>query len=455
MPITTINPATEEILKSYEYMSVDDVNKIIDNSHQDFLNWKNIDNSHKEKLSNNLAEMLLKNKEELSLLMTEEMGKPISQSYAEVDKCIDLIKHNTSVYKDLLKETFIETGFTKSYITYQPLGIIYIIMPWNFPLWQVMRITSLNILAGNSIILKHASISTGTALFIEKLFKEAGFLTNLFRAIVTDYKTSDAVFENPKIRGLAFTGSDVVGSQVASLAGKNLKKATLELGSCDPYIILEDADLDNAAEQCIKSRILNAGQVCIAAKKLITTPKIHDNFVNLILEKLKNYNYSDPKDKNCVLGPLAHHSFRDTVHKQVSQAIEDGAECLLGGKIPTDTKGAFYPVTVLSNINENMPMFDCEIFGPVFSIIPAKSEKHALELANNTRFGLSAAVFTENLQKGEEFSKNIETGTCYVNQFVASNKLLPIGGIKDSGFGKELSFIGIHEFVNAKVIVIK
>lgn len=455
MSITTTNPATGEILRSYDYMSMDNINKVIDDSHQDFLNWKTIDSSHKEKLSNNLAEVLLKNKEALSLLMTEEMGKPITQSYAEVDKCIDLIKHNTNIYKDFLKETHIEAGFTKSYITYQPLGVIYIIMPWNFPLWQVMRITSLNILAGNSIVLKHASICAGTSLFIEKLFKEAGFPSNLFRTIITDYKTSDKVFENSKIRGLAFTGSDIVGSQVASYAGKNLKKATLELGGCDPYIILEDADLENAAEQCIKSRLLNAGQVCIAAKKLITTPKIHDKFVSIILNKVKEYKYSDPKNKNCILGPLAHHNFRETVHNQVTQAIQEGAECLLGGKIPSDTKGAFYPVTVLNNITEEMPIFDTEIFGPVLSIVQAKSEAHALELANKTRFGLSAAVFTENLKKGEEFAKNIETGTCYVNQFVASNKLLPIGGIKDSGFGKELSFIGMHEFVNAKVIVVR
>tara|TARA_R110000868_G_scaffold353876_2_gene615084 strand:- start:35474 stop:36841 length:1368 start_codon:yes stop_codon:yes gene_type:complete len=455
MSVTTINPANGEKLKTYQYMSHDEVTTIIDSTHKDYLSWKNTTEDYKANLSNKLAEIMLQNKEIISKTMTEEMGKPITQSYAEVEKCADLIKHNTNVFAKLLQDTHVNTEFTKSYVTYQPIGIVYIIMPWNFPLWQVMRITSLNILAGNAIVLKHASICTGTALLIEKLFKDAGFPDNLFRTLVTDYKTSDEIFKNTKIRGLAFTGSDIVGKQVASLAGKHLKKATLELGGADPYIILEDADLENAAEQCIKSRLLNAGQVCIAAKKLITTPKIHEKFCELILEKARVYNHSDPMDPTCKLGPLASHNFRETVHNQVMQVIKEGARCLLGGKIPDDNPGAFYPVTVLDKITEKMPMFDEEIFGPVLSIIPAISDEHALELANNTRFGLSAAVFTNDLQKAEKFAKQIETGTCYINQLVASNKLLPIGGIKDSGFGRELSFLGIHEFVNAKVIVIK
>ncbi|MEJ2104205.1 MAG: NAD-dependent succinate-semialdehyde dehydrogenase [Ignavibacteriaceae bacterium] len=453
--INSINPADLKVLKAYQAMNLSEVNKIIDSVDNAFEEWRKESFSKRSKLMLKAADVLKKNKEEYSKLMTLEMGKPINQSRAEVEKCAWVCEYYAENAEKFLSDELITTDASKSFVTFQPLGVVLAVMPWNFPFWQVFRFTAPGLMAGNAGILKHASNVSGCALAIEEVFREAGFPENLFRTILVPSSEMESVIKNEKIKAVTLTGSVPAGKSVAKTAGSVLKKTVMELGGSDPYVILEDADLETAAETCVTARLINGGQSCIAAKRFIVVEEIYDRFEKFFMEKMKSKKMGDPFDESNDLGPQANVSLRDELHKQVEKSIKLGAKLLLGGKIP-DLKGAYYPPTVLSNVKKGMPAFNEELFGPVAALIKAKDEAEAVEIANDSIFGLGAAVFTKDIERGEKIAKEkLQAGCCFVNAFVKSDPRLPFGGIKESGYGRELSAFGIKEFVNVKTVYIK
>ena len=455
MNLISINPANNKKINSYEEISKDSINQIIDSSFNTFLEWRNKSFSYRAKKMRYLAELLKHKKEELGLLMTKEMGKPIKQSIAEAEKCAWVCEYYADNAEKFLSQKEIPTGSTKSFISFQPIGIVLAIMPWNFPFWQVFRFASPALMAGNVGILKHASNVQGCAIEIEKLFLEAGFPKFAFSNLVIGSKKVSNVIKNSKISAVTLTGSTPAGKSVASLAGSLLKKTVLELGGNDPYVILEDADLDNAVKSCIAGRMLNAGQSCIAAKRFIVVQSSLKEFIDKVHNEIKKMKMGDPINPDINIGPMVNNIARDELHQQVLISIEKGAKLLFGGKIP-QLDGAFYPPTLLVDVEPGMPAFDDELFGPVAVVISAKDQSHAIELANKTNFGLGAAIFTRDLDKGENIAtKELEAGSCFVNDFVKSDPRLPFGGIKESGYGRELSEFGIQEFVNIKSVVVQ
>ena len=455
MNLISINPANNKKLNSYQEISKDSINQIIDSSFNTFLEWRNKSFSYRAKKMRHLAELLKQKKELLGLLMTKEMGKPIKQSIAEAEKCAWVCEYYADNAEKFLSQKEIPTGSTKSFISFQPIGIVLAIMPWNFPFWQVFRFASPALMAGNVGILKHASNVQGCAIEIEKLFLEAGFPKFAFSNLVIGSKKVRNVIKNSKISAVTLTGSTPAGKSVASLAGSLLKKTVLELGGNDPYVILEDADLDNAVKSCIAGRMLNAGQSCIAAKRFIVVQSSLKEFIDKVHNEIKKMKMGDPINPDINIGPMVNNIARDELHQQVLISIEKGAKLLFGGKIP-QLDGAFYPPTLLVDVEPGMPAFDDELFGPVAVVISAKDQSHAIELANKTNFGLGAAIFTRDLDKGENIAtKELEAGSCFVNDFVKSDPRLPFGGIKESGYGRELSEFGIQEFVNIKSVVVQ
>jgi succinate-semialdehyde dehydrogenase/glutarate-semialdehyde dehydrogenase len=455
MTISTINPTTEALIKEYEEMPPQEVATLINSTHEAFLAWRHTSFEVRRLHMNKLSEILKTKQREFAEKITEEMGKPITQSVAEVAKCISLCDYYHEFAEAFLSPRLIETDYHKSMVTYQPQGIVFAIMPWNFPLWQVLRFLVPCLMAGNGGLLSHAPISTGLSLMIEALVLEAGFPKNLFRSLIIDNEGAAKVINNPHVTGVTLTGSERAGMAVASEAGKALKKVVLELGGSDPYLILEDADLEHAAEMCITSRLNNSGQVCISAKRIIVMPSIRRKFEGLILEKMKRYKMGNPTDSNTNFGPIARRDIRDEIHSQVLACVEKGADLITGGEIP-DRRGFYYPPTLLTNVQAGTPAYDAEIFGPVVALLDAANLNEAIRIANSSPYGLGAAVFTEDLKKGEEIATHhLNAGTCCVNTFVASNPRLPFGGIKNSGYGRELSQEGIHEFVNVKTVCIK
>jgi succinate-semialdehyde dehydrogenase/glutarate-semialdehyde dehydrogenase len=451
----SINPANLEVLQTYPDMHSSEVNNIINLTATAFESWRKTSFRQRSKLMLNVADVLRKNKEEYSKLMTLEMGKPISQSRAEVEKCAWVCEYYADNADKFLTDEIIETDASKSFVTFQPLGIVLAVMPWNFPFWQVFRFAAPGLMAGNAGILKHASNVSGCALAIDHVFREAGFPENLFRTILVPSSHMEEVIKNEKIKAVTLTGSVPAGKAIAKTAGSVLKKTVMELGGSDPYIILEDADLEMAADTCVTARLINGGQSCIAAKRFIVVHKVYDSFEKLFVEKMKSKKMGDPFDESNYIGPQASITLRDELHQQVKISIELGAELLLGGKIP-EKEGAWYPPTVLSNVKRGMPAFDEELFGPVAVLIKAKDETEAIDIANDSIFGLGAAVFTKDLRRGEKIAKEkIQAGCCFVNAFVKSDPRLPFGGIKESGYGRELSSFGIREFLNIKTIYVK
>ncbi len=455
MTIETINPATGKIIKIYDEMSDAEVNKIIDSTQSAFQTWREYDFSSRAIAMSQIAKNLRHRKDEYALLIAEEMGKPLKQGLAEIEKCALVCDHYAEKAAEYLNSRIIPTQMQKSYVTYQPLGIIFAIMPWNFPFWQVFRFAAPTLMAGNAAILKHAPISTGTALAIESLFQESGFIKNLFRVVILSNDRASTVIHHPKIAAVTLTGSTKAGSAVGAEAAKSLKKCVLELGGCDPYLIFEDADLELASNECLTSRMLNSGQSCIAAKRLIVIESIQNQFIDLLKSKIKKYTLGDPLDSNILCGPLARKDLRDKLHEQVQRSIHKGAQLITGGEIPP-LEGFYYPPTILINIKKGMPAYDEELFGPVISIISAKNEEEAIKIANDTNYGLGSGIFTQDIQKAEKIAaEKIQAGSCSINTFVSSDPRLPFGGIKNSGYGRELSAEGIRSFVNVKTINVK
>jgi succinate-semialdehyde dehydrogenase/glutarate-semialdehyde dehydrogenase len=453
--IQSVNPANLQTLKTYQPMLPSEVYNIIDLTNKAFEDWKETSFGFRSELMMKAAHVLRTKKEEYSRLMTLEMGKPIAQSRAEVEKCAWVCEYYAENAEKFLNDELIETDASKSFVSFQPLGIVLAVMPWNFPFWQVFRFAAPGLMAGNAGILKHASNVPGCALAIEEVFREAGFPENLFRSILVPSSQMEEVIKNEKIKAVTLTGSVPAGKSVAKVAGSVLKKTVMELGGSDPYVILEDADFEMAADTCVTARLINAGQSCIAAKRFIIVEKIYDSFEKLFIEKMKSKKMGDPLDESNHLGPQASVALRDELHQQVEKSVKLGAKLLLGGEIP-DMKGAWYPPTVLSKVKIGMPAYDEELFGPVAALIEAKDEQEAIRIANDSVFGLGAAVFTCDVKRGEKIAKEkLQAGCCFVNAFVKSDPRLPFGGIKQSGYGRELSSFGIREFVNIKTVYIK
>lgn len=455
MAIETVNPHTGKLLKAYDEMSVDETAKILDDVHEAYLEWQLTDFSVRAKLMRRAGEILVENQDEYAKLMAMEMGKCVTSGRGEAQKCAKVCNYYADNAEKFLSPREIKTESHKSYVCYRPLGTVFAIMPWNFPFWQVFRYLCPTLMAGNTGVLKHAPISTGTGFAIEDIIKKAGFPDNVFRHLALTDEVAASVIKNKNIIAVTLTGSERAGTIVGGLAASNLKKVVLELGGSDPYVVCDDADMELAANQIVLSRMNNTGQVCIAAKRVLGSAKTIATLEELILPKLDNYKMQNPLDDDCNFGPMARRDLRDEVHGQVEESISQGAKLIKGGVVP-DGDGFYYPPTALTNVQPGMTAFDKEIFGPVVCFTEAKNEADAVKLANQTPYGLGAAVFTKDLEKGERIARNeLQAGACFVNSFVASDPRMPFGGIKLSGYGRELSCEGIKEFVNTKTVVVK
>jgi len=452
MKIFSVNPATGKRIKKYKAHSDKEINKKITETHNAWLQWKHTDSNERSRLLNNMADVLHQQKDELAHLMALEMGKPLAQGLAEIDKCASVCNYYADNAADYLKEQLITTEASKSYVTFKPIGVVLAVMPWNFPFWQVFRFLAPALAAGNCGVLKHASNVPGCALAIEQIVKEAGFPNKVFQTLLASGSQVEKIIEHEKIMAVTLTGSTVAGQKVAQKAGSLIKKTVLELGGSDAYMVLEDADLEEAAEMCVNSRIINSGQSCIAAKRFIVVKAVEKEFTRLFLQKMAAKKMGDPMKKETDIGPQARVDLRDELHEQVKASIAKGAKCILGGVIPTG-KNAFYPPTILTKVKPGMPAHDEELFGPVAAIVSAKDENDAIKIANGSVFGLGGAVFTKDKKRGDLIaSTKLEAGSCFVNSMVKSDPRLPFGGIKQSGYGRELGLFGIHEFVNIKTI---
>lgn len=454
MQIQTINPATETILNHYSIFTKDQVNQLINAGHECFKIWRKSSFTTRKKSMMTLAGLLRQSQDKLSRLMALEMGKPITAGKAEIEKCAWVCEHYAMHAEDYLAQRKILNGQQRGVVCYQPLGIVFGIMPWNFPFWQVFRFAVPTIMAGNAAILKHATNTLGAGNAVTELFLEAGFPEYLFQHFILNNELAADVIAHDKIIGVTLTGSEQAGRLVANNAGSHLKKTVLELGGNDPYVVLSDADLLLAAKCIVTSRLSNSGQVCIAAKRVIATRDVCETLIKKIVEILKTYSFGDPLDPSTLMGPMARDDLRKQVHQQVLESVDKGARLILGGNIP-NCLGFYYPPTLLTHVKPGMPAFDDELFGPVISVIEAKSEAEAIQLANQSRFGLGAAIFTRDIQRAQKMAiEDIDVGSCFVNALVASDPRLPFGGIKHSGYGRELSQEGILAFVNIKTVVI-
>jgi succinate-semialdehyde dehydrogenase/glutarate-semialdehyde dehydrogenase len=453
--IEGFNPATGEKIYSYQEASEAEVNRALSKAREIFPVWRQTSFEERGTLFQKAAALLRDQPGTLAGLMASEMGKPLAQGRGEIDKCAVACEYFAEHASGYLKPEEITKAPSRGVVYYEPLGVILAIMPWNFPFWQVFRAAAPALMAGNVMVLKHASNVFGCALAIEEIFSQAGFPKGVFQTLLLGSRRATSLVAHPAIAAVTLTGSTLAGQSVAAAAGKVLKKAVLELGGSDPYLILEDADLEQAAETCAASRLINSGQSCIAAKRFIVVQGVAQEFERLFVERMAERKMGDPFEEGVSIGPLARQDLRDALDRQVNKTLAQGAKMLLGGK-PLSKKGAFYPATVLGNVGRQMTAFQEETFGPVAAITKAKHEEEAIQLANDTPFGLGAAIFTRNRVRGEEIAAHrLEAGNCFVNASVVSDPKLPFGGIKQSGFGRELSSFGIREFVNVKTVVVK
>lgn len=455
MTLQSTNPATGEPVEKYEEMSDETLGEVVDSAHAAHLQWRDTGFGERAELMRAAASVLRERKDEYADLMCREMGKRLDDGRSEAEKCAWVCDYYAEHAEGFLEREPVETDASRSFVAFEPLGVVLAVMPWNFPFWQVFRFAAPSLMAGNAGVLKHASNVTGCALAIESVFERAGFPENLFRTLITGSGRVAGVIEHPAVRAVTLTGSTPAGRAVASKSGEMLKKTVLELGGSDPYVVLADADLEQAVEACVVSRLINAGQSCIAAKRFVVVEDVHDEFLAGMLERMQAKKVGDPTDPDVDVGPQAREDLRDELHRQVTESVEAGANCRLGGEIP-DGPGAFYPPTVLSGVTPGMPAYDDELFGPVASVIRAADEEDAIRIANDSSFGLGAAVFTRDESRGEEIAaRRLQAGCCFVNTFVRSDPRLPFGGIKESGYGRELGPFGIREFVNTKTVYLK
>lgn len=454
--LSTVNPVNGNKIKDFEYLSEEELNHKIEICHRAFREWKSVSLEERAKIIQKIGEALTDNKDELSKLMTDEMGKTLKQSKQEVDLCAAICKYTANLGPKMLKtmNRDMATG-GKGTIAYCPIGVIYGIQPWNYPAYQVIRYSISNLMAGNGVLLKHASNVTGTGMLLEKIYREAGLPKGLFTSLVISHDQSDDVIEHNLVRGVTFTGSAEAGKGIGEKAGAALKKSVLELGSNDAYIVLEDADIDQAVELSVKGRIYNNGETCIAAKRFIVVESVYDEYRDKFVKAMHNLKTGDPCDEETDIGPMAREDLREQLHEQVQKSVENGADVLCGGKIP-EGEGYFYPATVLTNVSEGQPAYDEELFGPVASLIKVSDREEAMKVANDSRFGLGGGIFSKDEDKARELAeKHFDTGMVFINSFGLADPAMPFGGVKDSGYGREHGGFGMKEFVNTKAIMVR
>lgn len=450
-----IDPATGDTISSYEELGNKMLNKAIVAADTAYQDWQLVALDEKARKLRNAARVLEEEKEALSMLITREMGKPIKAAQAEIEKCAWTCLYYAQNAERFLRDEFVVTDATKSYIAYRPIGPLLAIMPWNFPFWQVFRFAAPNLMAGNTILLKHAPNVPGCALAIASIFEKAGYPKGVFNSLLIPQKKVKRLIKNRLVRGVTLTGSVGAGRAVAAEAGKALKKTVLELGGSDPYLILEDADIAKAARTCAQSRLLNNGQSCIGAKRFIVLEPVYKDFLDAFRAEMGKAVLGDPLEQQTTLGPLARADLREQLHSQVKQSRKKGAKIILGGK-KAKGKGYYYPPTILAGVQRGMPAYHEELFGPVASVMKAQNEREAVRLANDTLFGLGAGIFTQDLERGERLAReHLQAGSCFVNEMVKSDPRLPFGGIKNSGYGRELSHYGLREFTNPKTVYIE
>ena len=450
----SVNPATGETIGTYDEMTPEQTAGAVEEAHAAWLSWRKVAFSERARSMKEAAAILRERKAEFAKLMALEMGKPFKQGVAEAEKCALGCEHYAEHAEAYLSPEIVKTEASKSYVAFEPLGVVLAVMPWNFPFWQVFRFAAPALMAGNAGVLKHASNVPGCALAIEDVFVRAGFPKGVFRTLLIGSRQVKDVIDHPLVRAVTLTGSTPAGKAVAAQAGAALKKTVLELGGSDPYVVLEDADLDDAVNTCATSRLINSGQSCVNAKRFIIVEPLVAAFTEKLVAAMRTRRVGDPLAEGTDVGPQARPDLRDELHKQVIDSVAKGAKLLLGGEIPPG-KGSFYPPTVLADVKPGMPAYEEELFGPVASILAARDDADAVRIANDSIFGLGAAVFTRDVARGERIARELEAGCTFVNTLVASDPRLPFGGIKESGYGRELGTYGIKEFVNIKTVYVK
>jgi len=450
----SINPANDDLIREYPEPSHEDVATILKASRDAFEEWRRTSFGERADLVRRAGTLLRERSDDLARLMALEMGKPLAQGRAEAEKSAWGCEYYAENAERFLGAEEIPTDASRSSVSFEPLGVVLAVMPWNFPFWQAFRFAAPALMAGNVGLLKHASNVSGCALAIEEILHDAGIPRDAFRTLLVPSSRVDALIEAPEVAAVTLTGSTPAGRAVAAKAGACLKKSVLELGGSDPYLILEDADLEKAAEACAASRLINAGQSCIAAKRLLVVEPVLERFTELLVEQVAARRLGDPFDEATDVGPQARRDLRDELHQQVQASVDKGARLRLGGVVP-DGPGAFYPPSVLVDVRPGMPAFDEELFGPVAAVTAVRDEGDGVRLANQTVFGLGAAVFTQDSARGERIAREeLQAGSCFVNAFVKSDPRLPFGGIKQSGYGRELGVFGIREFANVKTVYV-
>jgi acyl-CoA reductase-like NAD-dependent aldehyde dehydrogenase len=451
MSIQSINPTTGEVLETFEPYSQEKIEEALASAHQTFLSWRATSFAERTHHLQNVARHLRERKTALARAAVLEMGKSITEAEAEVEKCAWNCDYFAEHAQHFLADANIATNATQSYVAFRPLGVVLAIMPWNFPYWQVFRFAAPALMAGNTAILKHASNVSRSALEIERIFQEAGLPDGIFKTVLIPGSKTNRLIEDPRIAAVTLTGSEEAGTRVAATSGHVLKKTVLELGGSDAFIVLADADLDQAAQIGVTARFQNNGQSCIAAKRFIVVDAVAEAFEQKFVEVATRLRIGDPLDYQTQVGPVAREDLRDALDKQVQETVKMGARVLLGGK-PLERKGYFYAPTIITDVTPDMPMFREETFGPAAAIIHARDAEHAIELANDSQFGLSSNLWTSDIARARELAARIETGGVFINGMTTSDPRLPFGGIKRSGYGRELSSFGIQEFVNVQTV---
>jgi len=451
MAIETLNPATGERLERFAEWSSEQIGETLAATHRAAAAWRSVPLAERAPLMRRAAAVLRANQDEYARIMTVEMGKPIGQARGEVEKCAWACDYYADTAAEHLAVEPAESDGSQAYVRFDPLGVVLAVMPWNFPFWQVFRFAAPALMAGNGGLLKHASNVPRCALAIEQVFREAGFPADLFRTLMIGSGAVAQVIDDPRVAAVTLTGSDYAGRQVGERAGAALKKSVLELGGADPFVVLADANLDRCCTVATTARTLNAGQSCIAAKRFIVVRERLTEFLEQFQARMAALVVGDPLDEATQIGPLARVDLRDEIHEQVTRSIAAGARLVIGGKVP-DGPGAYYPPTILADVAPGQPAYDEELFGPVASVIEAADAADAIRIANDTPFGLGASLWTADTARGEELAAQIDAGSVFINGMVKSDPRLPFGGIKASGYGRELARFGIREFVNVKTV---
>ncbi|MFP4089816.1 MAG: NAD-dependent succinate-semialdehyde dehydrogenase [Cyclobacteriaceae bacterium] len=447
----SINPLTNEVIRDFEEHSDVQIENALQRADATYYQWRKTSFEEREKLMHAAADVLRKNKEKYAQTMTDEMGKTKKEAIAEVEKCALCCDYYAENAAKFLADEPLEIDQGEAYIAYNPIGTVLAVMPWNFPYWQVIRFAAPNLMAGNVGILKHASNVPQCALVLEEVFREAGFPEGCFQSLLISSKKIDSLLGDRRIRAATLTGSEGAGSKVASKAGQELKKTVLELGGSDPFIVLADADIEKAATTAVKARMINCGQSCIAAKRFLVVQEVYDQFMEIFVKKMSELKQGDPNEDGVDYGPMAREDLAEQLLEQTQKSIDKGAEVLLGGDRP-DRKGAFFNATILGNLKPGMPAYDEEMFGPVASVFRCKDVEEAILIANDSPYGLGGSVWTRDIEKGKKVVRQVDSGAVYINKMMASHPALPFGGVKLSGYGRELSHLGIREFVNQKTV---